>query len=55
MQVTIQIENIPLNHRPYIVARLIYGRHLYYGSYLTEQDAQAVVDKLENAMIVKKG
>lgn len=54
MQVTIEIENIPQHARPYIVARLICGRLLYYDSYTTQKQAELTVDRLENALWVKK-
>lgn len=53
MQVTIEIENIPHNVRPYIVARLFCGRLFYYDSYLTEEKAYIAMCKLENAIVVK--
>jgi hypothetical protein len=49
----LEIENIPPHARPYIVARLICGRLVYYDSYLTQDKAELVVDRLENAIVVK--
>lgn len=54
MQAVLEIEGIPkTNVRPWIVARLWYGRLFYYNSYLTEKEAYIKMCKLEYAMIVK--
>ena len=50
LQVTIEIENIPPHTRPYIVARLLYGRLVYYDSYFTQEKAEMAVNRLENAL-----
>lgn len=53
MEVSLSIEGLPQNHKPYIVARLVRGRLLYYDSYLSKERAETTVDRLETALVVK--
>lgn len=51
----LEVEDIPSHTRPYVVARLQFGRLFYYDSYLTKEKAELTVDRLGNAMIIEKG
>lgn len=55
MVVSLRVEGIPDNHKPYIVARLVRGKLLYYDSYLSKERALSVVDRLENALMIEEG
>ena len=52
MQISLEVENIPSHHRRFIVARLLYGTLKYYSSYTSEKKANAVLERLENGMII---
>ena len=44
--------NIPVNHKRYVVARLLYGKLIYYDSYISEEMAQVTMERLENAKVI---
>lgn len=52
MQVNLEVEGIPSHHRRFIVARLLYGTLRYYSSYTSEKKANAVLERLENGLII---
>lgn len=55
MVISLRVEGIPDNHKPYIVARLVRGKLLYYDSYYSRDRALSVVDRLENALMLEEG
>jgi hypothetical protein len=51
LQVTFDIQ-LPLHHKRYVVARLLYGKLVYYDSYISEEMAQVTMERLENAKVI---
>lgn len=44
--------DVPINHKRYVVARLLYGKLVYYDSYISEEMAQLTMERLENAKVI---
>jgi hypothetical protein len=44
--------DVPFNDKRYVVARLLYGKLVYYDSYISEEMAQVTMERLENAIVI---
>ena len=53
MQVVFEVEDIPKNHKPYIICRMKYGELKYYDSYSSRRLAQQTFERLEDAVMIR--